>query len=182
MNDKAKLITKYKIETERLNLLPVVDNDVADIFRFMSNPNTTDLLSSLKPHESIKDTKTLIDTLSKFGIRSHLWAIRIETVYYVIGLVHFFLLEKNKAEIHYILAEEFWNKGLTTEAVNSILSWACSIYPQLRIIGSYVTEANIASCRVLEKCGFKIVNRRCVRSSKSYPFFVNMVYYQLNLD
>lgn len=175
-------MTKYEIETERLKLLPVVDSDIADIFSLMSNPNITYRISSLKPHKSIKDTEILINTLSKSGIYSHLWAIRIKSIHRIIGLVHFFIVEINKAEIHYILAEEFWNKGLTTEAVNSILSWACSIYPQLRIVGSYSTEANIASCRVLEKCNFKIVNRRRIRTLKSYPLFVNMIYYQLDLD
>ena len=181
MDNRAKLTTKYQIATERLYLLPVVDSDVSDIFAFMSNPNTTCLMSSLKPHRSIEDTETLIDSLRKSGINSYLWAIRIKNTDRVIGFVQFFLLEINKAEIHYILAEEFWNRGLMTEAIYSVLSWACDVYPQLKTVGSHATEINVASCKVLEKCDFEIVNRRCVRSQKNYPLFVNIVYYELNL-
>lgn len=182
MDDKAKSTIEHKITTERLYLLSVVDSDVSDIFAFMSNPNTTHLMSSLKLHKSIKDTEILINSLRKSGINSHLWAIRIKNIDRVIGLVQFFLLEINKAEIHYILAEKFWNRGLMTEAVYSVLSWACNVYPQLKTVISHATETNIASCKVLEKCDFQMVNRRCVRSQKNYPLFVNMVYYELNLD
>ena len=182
MDDKAKSTIEQEITTERLCLLSIVDSDVSDIFAFMSNPNTTHSMSSLKPHKNVKDTEILINSLRKSGINSHLWAIRIKNTYRVIGFVQFFLLEINKAEIHYILAEEFWNRGLMTEAICSVLSWAYNIYPQLKTVGSHATETNIASCKVLEKCNFQIVNRRCVRSQRNYPLFVNMIYYELNLD
>ncbi len=60
---------------------------------------------------------------------------------------------RKSAEIGYFIGEPFWNKGIATKAVNLITEWGFS---QLDIVRIYtgVFEYNLASQRVLEKCGF----------------------------
>lgn len=68
-----------------------------------------------------------------------------------------------------------------TEAVSSIVIWSEKQYPKLEKIYIEVVAENIGSCRVLDKYGFKQVNRRCVRWQKFYPHFTNLVGYELKL-
>lgn len=57
------------------------------------------------------------------------------------------------AEIGYWLGEEFWGKGIMTKAIKDMIDIAYSRYGINRIY-AVVFLHNVASCRVLEKCGF----------------------------
>ena len=61
--------------------------------------------------------------------------------------------EKGCAEIGYGLAPEYWGKGYATEAVRALIRWAAS-QNGVRCIEAETDPDNIASQRVLEKCGF----------------------------
>jgi len=58
------------------------------------------------------------------------------------------------AELGYFIGESFWNKGITTRAVNLICEYG---FKELGVVRIYsgVFEFNHASQRVLEKCGFE---------------------------
>lgn len=60
---------------------------------------------------------------------------------------------RKSAEIGYFIGEAYWNKGIVTTAVNLITEYG---FKKLGIIRIHtgVFEYNIASMRVLEKCGF----------------------------
>lgn len=58
------------------------------------------------------------------------------------------------AELGYWLGEQYWGRGMATEAVNAIVEYAFKTLPISRIHAS-VFEHNKASMRVLEKCGFE---------------------------
>lgn len=57
------------------------------------------------------------------------------------------------AEIGYWLGEEFWNRGIVTEAVNAVTAYAFETLGMVRVYAE-VFEWNPASMRVLEKAGF----------------------------
>jgi RimJ/RimL family protein N-acetyltransferase len=56
-------------------------------------------------------------------------------------------------EIGYFIGEPFWNKGITTKAVNLMTDWG---FKNLDIVRIYtgIFEFNKASQHVLEKCGY----------------------------
>jgi [ribosomal protein S5]-alanine N-acetyltransferase len=58
------------------------------------------------------------------------------------------------AEIGYFVGESFWNKGICTRAVNLMTEW---IFKNTDIVRLYagVFDYNVASQKVLEKCGYK---------------------------
>ena len=57
------------------------------------------------------------------------------------------------AEIGYFIGEPYWNKGIVTTAVNLITEYGFNTLGLARI-QTGVFEYNLASQRVLEKCGF----------------------------
>jgi len=58
------------------------------------------------------------------------------------------------AELGYFIGEPYWNKGITTRAVNLICEYGFKELDIVRIYSS-VFDYNPASQRVLEKCGFE---------------------------
>jgi len=58
------------------------------------------------------------------------------------------------AELGYFIGEPYWNKGITTRAVNLICEYGFRELDIIRIF-SGIFEYNPASQRVLEKCGFE---------------------------
>jgi len=70
---------------------------------------------------------------------------------------------RKSAEIGYFIGESYWNKGIVTTAVNLITEYGFKNLGIIRI-HTGVFEYNIASMRVLEKCGFikEAVSRKSV--------------------
>lgn len=60
---------------------------------------------------------------------------------------------RKSAEIGYFIGEAYWNKGIVTTAVNLITEYGFNHLGIIRI-HTGVFEYNIASQRVLEKCGY----------------------------
>ena len=67
-------------------------------------------------------------------------------------------VERLSAEMGYWLAEDYWNRGIITEAVQAVTEYA---FRELGLIRIYALpyEWNQASSKVLEKCGFKLEGR-----------------------
>lgn len=65
------------------------------------------------------------------------------------------LAEDNRlAEIGYSIAPPYWNRGHATQAVKALLHYAFTTFSLHRITAS-TDPRNTASCRVLEKAGFR---------------------------
>ena len=62
------------------------------------------------------------------------------------------------AELGYWLGEELWGRGITTAAINTFVPHSFATYG-LERIHAHVFESNLASARVLEKCGFRLEGR-----------------------
>ena len=55
-------------------------------------------------------------------------------------------------EVGYWLGKEYWGKGIASQALTQFLDFI-----QIRPLYAHVAKHNLASRRVLEKCGFKVV-------------------------
>lgn len=62
------------------------------------------------------------------------------------------------AEIGYWLGEEFWGRGITTEALIAVTDYAFWRFDLCRLY-AHVFEGNQASARVLEKAGYEFEGR-----------------------
>ena len=60
--------------------------------------------------------------------------------------------QDGKTQVGYWLGKEFWGKGVSTQALSAFLGHAAA-----RPLYAHVAKGNLASLRVLGKCGFTIV-------------------------
>lgn len=69
----------------------------------------------------------------------------------VAGNIACFEME-GKEEIGYWLGRSFWGKGIASEALRQLL-----LEVQIRPLFAHIAKQNLASKRVLEKCGFIVI-------------------------
>jgi len=60
-------------------------------------------------------------------------------------------------DLGYNVHKAFWGKGFATEMVQALLTFGRESLGVTTVV-AFVAKANIASCKVLEKCGFEIVD------------------------
>ncbi|MFA6151641.1 MAG: GNAT family protein [Chitinophagaceae bacterium] len=84
------------------------------------------------------------------------------------------ILCKN-AEIGYWIAEEYWGKGIMTEAIKRMIPIAFETYPITRIFGR-VFGHNLPSRKVIEKAGFKLEGRFEKTIFKNGEFIDELIY------
>ena len=148
------VVNESTIQTARLLLAPFALTDAANVFAYASNPAVS-RFTTWSPHKTIADSVAFIEMALRRGPREHTWAIRLCTDPKVIGTIEFGLKDDSSAEFHYVLAEPFWNRGLMTEAAQAVVKWGLERYPSVTRISTRAMSENIASHRVMEKCGLK---------------------------
>ena len=84
-----------------------------------------------------------------------IWMIELKDGTHIGELCFKGLSEDGVAEIGYGISEEYQNNGYATEASKAVLEWAFS-HPEVVAIVAETDPDNIASKRVLEKCGFAL--------------------------
>jgi RimJ/RimL family protein N-acetyltransferase len=75
-----------------------------------------------------------------------------------IGFTVQFDVARRSAEIGYWVGEEFWGRGIATEALIAVTNHAFSNYDVCRLF-AHVFDWNGASARVLEKAGYEFEGR-----------------------
>lgn len=70
-----------------------------------------------------------------------------------------FLPETNETEVGYLLNRPFWGRGYATQAAQAALDFGFEHFNFAQVIGLTHPE-NIASQRVLEKCGLRFIERK----------------------
>lgn len=147
-----RLPMPVEIETERLFLRRLRYEDAEEMFyAYASKPEATKYLS-WATHESVDETrdylKYAVDNWT-FGI-DYSYSMRLKSGVLIgsIGIVN----DNGKIQLGYVLSPLHWNNGYTTEACMRILG-TLKTFRQLYRIGTFVDADNIASIRVLEKCG-----------------------------
>ena len=132
-------------------------SDAADLAMALSNKKIQDNLRDGLPYPyTEQDGKDFISAmLSADENETFAFAITVNNI--VIGSIGIFRqgnIHRQTAELGYYIAEEYWGKGIMTEAVKQICEY---VFDKSDIIRIYAEPFayNIASCRVLEKAGFQ---------------------------
>ena len=83
----------------------------------------------------------------------------------------------NSAELGYGIDVNYWGEGYCTELVNAVLDFAFT-KTDLHRIWATPTVQNKASCKVLEKCGFK---KEAILKDSAYYYgkYYNEAYYTI---
>lgn len=153
----APLIKDQSLKATRITLRPVTLQDTPDIFSYAKNPAVSRLLA-WDPPKHIDETTEIVKTWIKDNQhnKSAHWVIVDNVSNKVIGALNIRHHDPiaHRAVIGYCLSQEYWGKGLMTEAVVRILNYIFSETDITQIAATCRTD-NPQSDRVLEKSGFK---------------------------
>lgn len=132
-------------------------SDARDLAEALSNTKVQDNLRDGLPYPyTEQDGKDFIsDMLAADENETFAFAVTADSK--VIGSIGVFRqqnIHRQTAELGYYIAEEYWGRGLMTEAVTQVCR---HVFENSDIIRIYAEPFayNAASCRVLEKAGFK---------------------------
>ena len=144
------------IETERLLLKQITNDDVNEVFELRSNPETMKYI----PRPLVKTTEDALEhiamieekILSNTGIN---WGITLKGSSKLLGIIGYYRMqpENYRAEIGYMLLPQFHGQGIITEAVKRLITYGFNDL-KLHSIEAVIDPENRASEKVLQKCGF----------------------------
>lgn len=146
------------IKTKRLTLRNIQENDYEDMREYGCDEETGQYMMYWpKTEEQLKDF--LLECV-KNSNRNHLekfeFAVVLDYESKVIGNVYVGFNE-NAAEIGWILNKSYWGNGYIPEAAKEVVDY---VFKQTdkEIIKATCSAKNVASYRVMEKCGMKLIS------------------------
>ena len=142
-----------KIETDRLVLLRLRYEDAEEIFyTYASKPEVTKYLA-FPTHQSVEDARNFLEYVTGAWDNGteYAFGIRLKGDNRFIGSIGF-INENGKVQFGYTLSQNYWNQGLTTEACKATLELLKRQKDVYRI-WTFIDAENVASGKVLEKCG-----------------------------
>ena len=131
--------------------------DAEDLAKALSNKKVQDRLRDGLPYPyTEQDGREYISAmLAADANDTFAFAVTVdEKVIGSIGAFRQANIHNRTAELGYYISEEYWGKGITTEAVKQFCDYVFTNTDIIRIFAEPFAD-NIGSCRVLEKVGFK---------------------------
>ncbi len=132
-------------------------SDAKDLAIAVSNRKIQDNLRDGLPYPYTEQDGTDYISAMLSANEDETFAFAITADNKVVGSIGVFRqgnIHRQTAELGYYVAEEYWGKGIMTEAVKQICKYTFDKSDIIRIYAEPFAY-NIASCRVLEKAGFQ---------------------------
>lgn len=149
-------LTMPEVETKRLYLRGLEEEDVVDIFEYCSLPETMRYVSGPK-HKDIDFTLRLLRAFYlpyKRRNEPQVWCLVDQEKEKVIGHMYFHEVSIDQAQLAYMLHPAYWGKGYMHEALPELLQVGFSQL-ELRRITAMVAVSNVRSQKLLESFGFR---------------------------
>lgn len=170
------------LHTERLTLRRADATDIPQLYRLRSDEQIMKYIPrpvATSPDEIAEFLRLTDEKIASNEMIN--WKISIKGDSTLIGTIGFYYIkpEHYRAEIGYMLLPEFQGKGYVTEAIAAVVNYGFEAMG-LHSIEALVDPENIASCAVLEKCGF--VREAYFKENEFYngKFLDTVVYSKLN--
>jgi ribosomal-protein-alanine N-acetyltransferase len=145
-----------QLTTARLLLRKLETTDAKQLFTLRSDKNVMKYIGK-KPMQTIDEATDFINLINdnvnnNSGIN---WAITLKEPAKLIGVIGLWRIIKEhyRAEIGYMLLPEYWQKGLTKEAILKVIEYGFNEL-KLHSIQGNINDTNIASGKALESTGF----------------------------
>ena len=150
------------IETARLLLRRPQPGDARNILcSYAGDPEVTRYLS-WPTHRSVADTWAFLEWSDAEWARGpagpYLIFTRNRSSRRVLGSTGLTFVSEERASVGYALARRAWGRGAATEALGAMVELARSL--GLKRLEAICHAEHTASARVLEKCGFRMEERR----------------------
>ena len=132
-------------------------SDAADLATALSNRKIQDNLRDGLPYPYTEQDGIEFISAMLSADENETFAFAVTAGNKVVGSIGVFRqgnIHRQTAELGYYIAEEYWGKGMMTEAVKQMCEY---VFEKSDIIRIYAEPFayNAASCRVLEKAGFQ---------------------------
>lgn len=137
-----------------ISLRELAISDAAELSAIVNNKNVWDNMDDIPYPNTPKDSEDFIRLLIAEKEQKIAFAICYDGK--IIGWIGVFRRENIRrmtGEMGYYIAEEYWGKGITTEAIKQMCKYIFENTDIVRIFAE-AFGFNKASCRVLEKAGF----------------------------
>lgn len=145
------------LQTERMNLRAVHPGDVQAFHALMSIPEVT-RLSNWPDTPGLGQCADFISRMADAFPSGNgcSWAMEDRESGRLIGAVRFnyFIRDWFCGGVGYEIHPDYWGKGWMTEALRSVIACGDGQFG-LNRIEAWTLRENVASARVLEKCGFR---------------------------
>lgn len=138
-------------------LRPWRENDAEHLAAVADNKKIFDGLRDGFPHPyTLQDAKNWIEiAISQNGPITKLFAIEVDGK--AVGSIGIVLKEdvyRKSCEIGYFIGEDYWNRGIVTEAIRIITHYIFNTFDVIRISAEPYAN-NTGSRRALEKAGYR---------------------------
>lgn len=145
------------LETERLILRPVKEDDVTAIFDCWMQDEDVSRYMCWKASFDINEAKEFV-SFELGNLENDEWnrfIIELKESGEVIGTcLIFYNDEEDNWDISYNLGKKYWGNGYTSEAMKKVMDYAIDVLGIKECIAVHAVE-NPASGRVIEKLGFQ---------------------------
>ena len=174
------------LETERLILRPWQENDLEDFYEYACVEGAGEM-AGWKHHESIEVSKKI---LVSFIAGKNVFAVVYKENSKVIGSVGLHYSWANEEleyqdlklkEIGYVLAKDYWGKGIIPEAVKRVIRFCFDEYGLDALTVEHFSTNN-QSRRTIEKCGFEFVKNSEYYTKQLQKSFDDMKYILFRKD
>lgn len=153
-DDKTMAAQSVTLTTERLVLRPFMETDAEAVFACCQNPNLGSN-AGWPPHRTPEESRKILHSV--FIGQEGIWAIILKETQQLIGSVGIIADPKRENSqvrmLGYWLDEEYWGKGLMTEAVQAVLKYGFEEL-KLSLVTATCYPHNKRSQHVLKKNGF----------------------------
>ena len=139
--------------TDTLELRPIELADLADLVQLANNKKLTDVLARMPHPYTSEDGLYFINDIAN-GTDERVWVI-CKRKGPMVGVVGIARGEDGQGELGYWLGEEFWGKGIGSQAIGALMDEFDIAVPDLELYARCL-KSNHASKALLEKVGFDV--------------------------
>ena len=154
-----------KIRTDRLLLRPLCLSDMKIVHEYACDLENTKYMLFL-PNVTEQETAEFLTSAESEWRKEHpsIYEFAIVLNELQIGAVSISLGEiSNQGEIGWILNKKYWNQGYASEAASAVLDFA-KTQLHLQSVIAQCDYRNLASAKVMEKIGMRLVDQNGVRT------------------
>lgn len=146
------------LETERLILRKINQNDYKQAYANWCSRDAVARYVIWEVHKNESETKELFDNWIKQyeDNDTYRWIIEYKENHEVIGTIDVSkkFIDFDTCEIGYCMSDDYWNKGIMTEALKAVIKYLFEECKAETICADYL-EYNPASGKVMKKAGMK---------------------------
>lgn len=162
------------IDTPRLLIRLPREDDAPAYFDMHSDPDVTRWLGGPMPRSVEEEAERIARRRAMHEeLGFSMWAVEERDTSEVVGVSGLFRVENigPEVEVAYHFRKDRWGRGYATEAARACLAYGFETIGLQRIVGLVAPE-NVASARVLEKCGL-------TREGRAHHYDMDLIKYAI---